>query len=114
MHTSAVRFAGRFGPDEFWRRHADSERVLRDEAHKLPLYGVANWSAGCMVGDWERINDELTTVGLAHRDHPLDDKTPLVTVYTTSTDPRDKVAGCIAQLLGPSPDDGGTSSTSMG
>lgn len=84
-----MRYAGRLSAEEFWGHITDLEQRVRAAAGTLPCYGVAGWSGGLMLGDWEWQDDQLVATGLAHG--APDSVGPAVHVHTTAYDPRRKV-----------------------
>ena len=84
-----MRITGKLSPQEFWEHIDAGEARVRAESGTLPLFGVDGWTGPRTTGDWEWVNDRLTSAGLAYGDRQ--GTGPFIQVKTTTDDPTDAV-----------------------
>jgi len=86
-----MRITGKLSPQEFWERIDEGEARVRAEAGALSLFGVNGWTGPRETGDWEWVNDQLASAGLAHG--ARQGGGAFIQVKTTTEDPTEAVIG---------------------
>ncbi|KZE98468.1 MULTISPECIES: hypothetical protein [unclassified Rhodococcus (in: high G+C Gram-positive bacteria)] len=95
-----MKVTGHMSPDEFWRDIDQSCDRVRLGAQGIGLFGLREWDGATMIGDWEWVNDLLSSGGLVHG---TPDGDVSVQISTVVGDPRREVVRAIERATGISP-----------
>lgn len=76
---------GRLSTKEFWQHMSQIESRVLSEFRQVRVFGLREWVGPIMIGDWEWMDNQLSSAGLSHG-APGDDVS--VQIKTVTGDPR--------------------------
>ncbi|MDV6259985.1 hypothetical protein [Rhodococcoides yunnanense] len=93
---------GKLSPDEFWEQMNQIESRVLSGTRQIRVFGLKKWVGPIMIGDWEWVDDRLSSAGLVHG---TPDGDVSVQINTVVGDLRREVARAIERATGISPRD---------
>ncbi|MGF0311908.1 hypothetical protein [Rhodococcus sp. IEGM1428] len=95
-----MQVSGRLSPEEFWEQMNRIEGRVLSGARQVRVFGLKEWVGPIMIGDWEWVDDRLSSAGLVHGTAHGDVS---VQINTVVGDPRREVVRAIERATGISP-----------
>ncbi|QII08042.1 hypothetical protein BH93_24020 [Rhodococcoides fascians A25f] len=95
-----MQVSGRLSPEEFWEQMNQIEGRVLSGARQVRVFGLKEWVGPIMIGDWEWVDDRLSSAGLVHG---TPDGDVSVQINTVVGDPRREVVRAIERATGISP-----------